>query len=147
MKSALCAMLTTSSLPSNASALPGGSSTTKAGLLAEPPVPVVTVVVPVAVAPTGTRKVTLVAVLPRMVAAAPFTVRAVVPARLVPVRVTGTFTPAGLGLKLPMVGGGTRFSNTLALVAPPKPLAVTKSRSPSPSTSPAATQVALPPVA
>ena len=115
------------------------SKAVKPGLL---PVPLaaVTVLVPVAVAPVGTTKLKPVAVLLVTLAngtGAPLTLKAVMPLRFVPVTATCAPAAALAGAKLVRIGEGSWFKRTLTVLLPS--LAVSKSRSPSPSTSPTAT--------
>jgi len=73
------------------------------------PVAVVTVLVPVAAAPAGTTKLKPVAVLLVILVKgtlAPFTVKAVMPLRFVPVTATASPAAAVIGAKLTSVGGG-----------------------------------------
>ena len=97
------------------------------------------------VAPAGTVAVAVVAlVTAKVVAAVPLKLMPVAPVKLVPVSVMLVPTGPLPGLRLLSVGadGDTRLSRTLNLTLRPRD-AVTKSRSPSPSTSPTAMLAAL----
>ena len=74
-----------------------------------------TATLPVEVAAAGTTKVKPVAVRVLMVAAAPFTVRAVAPLRLVPLTVTVAPAAAEVGLRLLMVAAGGAMTVTIAV--------------------------------